>query len=301
MPFPAAPANGATHSEGGVNYIFDSAENAWIIVGSSGVTNLALGTVTGTTMDVNSDTGTNATLTGATATDAGVMTAPDKVKLDGIEPLATADQNAGEVPVTAAGNLSATDVQAALVELQGDIDLINSLGGVYTGAAATVATLPTTREDGTPVQNGDTAILSVDDGANESGWWVYDGTNWTFAKEIPETIGAATDTTAGVVELATNAEADAGTSTVHAVTPANLPTAVKAHETDTTLVSTATQVLTYTNEDTTTAASVHDVRTPTGATLPTDDTNSREFILIGNATLPDGLYAWNGTAWFQVG
>lgn len=43
-------------------------------------------------------------------------------KLVGIESGATADQIASEVPVTPVGNLVATDVQDALVELQGDID-----------------------------------------------------------------------------------------------------------------------------------------------------------------------------------
>lgn len=40
------------------------------------------------------------------------------------------NQNASEVPVTPSGNLSSTDVQSALVELQGDINTINSAQGV---------------------------------------------------------------------------------------------------------------------------------------------------------------------------
>lgn len=62
----------------------------------------------------------------ATITVAGFMSASDKSKLDGIEPLAKDDQVASEVPVTPAGNLGSTDVQAALEELQGDIDTQNS-------------------------------------------------------------------------------------------------------------------------------------------------------------------------------
>jgi len=43
------------------------------------------------------------------------------------------DQNASEVPVTPIGNLSSTDVQAALMELQIDIDNVNTAQGVQDG------------------------------------------------------------------------------------------------------------------------------------------------------------------------
>lgn len=52
---------------------------------SNVTTNLSIGTKTGTTLDVNSSDGTNATVPAVTITEAGVMTAADKVKLDGIE------------------------------------------------------------------------------------------------------------------------------------------------------------------------------------------------------------------------
>lgn len=44
----------------------------------------------------------------------------DGAKLDGIEAGATADQNASEVPVTPVGNISSTDVQSALAELDSE-------------------------------------------------------------------------------------------------------------------------------------------------------------------------------------
>ena len=53
-------------------------------------------------------------------------------KLAGIDAGAKADQNASEVSSSASGNLAATNVQAALEELQGDIDSLgaetNNLG-----------------------------------------------------------------------------------------------------------------------------------------------------------------------------
>lgn len=52
--------------------------------GGSGSTNLGIGTKTGTTVEVTSDTGTDAVVPAATVTEAGLLTAADKSKLDGI-------------------------------------------------------------------------------------------------------------------------------------------------------------------------------------------------------------------------
>jgi len=60
-----------------------------------------------------------------------------------------------------------------------------SFAGVYKGSAATVAALPAG-------DNGDWAILTADDGVNQAGVWVTDGTAYTLAKEIPDLI-ALTD------------------------------------------------------------------------------------------------------------
>lgn len=57
----------------------------------------------------------------------------DSLKLSGIEDNATADQVASEVPFTPAGGISATDVQAALVELDADIQV--AAGGIDLTAA----------------------------------------------------------------------------------------------------------------------------------------------------------------------
>ncbi|MCP5050300.1 MAG: hypothetical protein GY940_24245, partial [bacterium] len=82
-------------------------------------------------------------------------TAAEISKLAGIETAATADQNANEVPNTPAGNLSATDVQAALNELQGDID---NVGDGSTNLGYTDATRILTSDTGTdvtlPLANG---------------------------------------------------------------------------------------------------------------------------------------------------
>ena len=71
------------------------------------------------------NTGTD---TARAITPAGLAGSAVQTKLDTIETSATADQTAAEVVVTPAGNLGASDVQAALVELQGDIDTL--VGGL---------------------------------------------------------------------------------------------------------------------------------------------------------------------------
>ncbi len=122
---PGSPAEGQIYYDTGDDtvYLWDGV--TWIDLGSDGVTNLSF-TRNGTTVTVVSDSGTNTTLPAATTTLAGVMSAADKVRLDGMEDNATADQTAAEVPSSATGNLSSTNVQDALEELQGDID---TLGG----------------------------------------------------------------------------------------------------------------------------------------------------------------------------
>lgn len=75
---------------------------------------------------VSSD-GTDAVIPAADATNAGLMLAAEKTKLAGIEDGATADQIASEVPVTPQGNLSSTNVQSSLVELQTDIDGLTTI------------------------------------------------------------------------------------------------------------------------------------------------------------------------------
>ena len=106
-------------------YVWNEDGNAWIDLGSSGVTNLGY-TASATNGVVTSSTGSNATIPLTGATNAGLFTAAQKTKLDGIQAGAQADQNASEVPSSASGNLTSTNVQSALQELQGDIDSLGS-------------------------------------------------------------------------------------------------------------------------------------------------------------------------------
>lgn len=159
-----AKASGADH------------DTEWIDPPSgSGATNLSVGSVTGTTLDVQSSTGTDATIPQAIAsTSAGLLSGSDKAKLDGIESGATADQtgaeiksayeseadtnaftdaeksklagvesgatadqSAAEVPIADAGGIiTATDVEGALQENRTAIDL-NTAKNSYPSADAT--------------------------------------------------------------------------------------------------------------------------------------------------------------------
>lgn len=56
----------------------------------------------------------------ASASNDGVMSSEDKSKLDGIEASAKDDQSAAEVPFTPAGNIAASQVQAAIEELDSE-------------------------------------------------------------------------------------------------------------------------------------------------------------------------------------
>lgn len=106
-------------------YVWNEDGSTWMDLGSDGITNLSYtaGVSNGV---VTSDTGTDATIPLADATNAGLFSAAEKSKLGGIEANAKDDQVASEVSSSATGNLAATNVQSALEELQGDIDSLGA-------------------------------------------------------------------------------------------------------------------------------------------------------------------------------
>lgn len=97
------------------------------------------------------------------------------------------DQNLG----TFTGNIISDNqtVKQALQALETAYENINIVGQ-FAGSSATFAGLPSTTSDGKPVNNGDWAILSTDDGANEAGIYVYNGTAYTLVAEIPDQFAA---------------------------------------------------------------------------------------------------------------
>lgn len=112
---------------------------------SGGGTNLAVGTITDTTLVVTSDTGTDATLPQATTTEAGLMSGTDKTKLDGIAAGATAiplaSTNPADVGATAVG-VGTTAARADHVHAHGtqtggtqhDLAVASGAAGFLSGA-----------------------------------------------------------------------------------------------------------------------------------------------------------------------
>lgn len=124
---PSSPSDGQIYwdTADDTMYVWSADGSVWIDLGSDGITNL--GYTAGVSNGVvTSDTGTDATIPLADGTNAGLFSAAQKTKLDGIEANAKDDQIASEVVSSASGNLVATNVQAALEELQGDIDGLES-------------------------------------------------------------------------------------------------------------------------------------------------------------------------------
>ena len=76
-----------------------------------GATNLSIGSKTSTTLDIVSSDGTDATVPAVTTSEAGLSSAADKTKLDGIEASATTDQTDAEIE-TAYNNQVAVATQA---------------------------------------------------------------------------------------------------------------------------------------------------------------------------------------------
>jgi hypothetical protein len=74
---------------------------------------------------------------------------------------------------------------------------------------------------------GSTNINGITDWA-ATDWIVSNGTVWYKVDNSENNIAAATDTTSGIVELATNAETTTGTDTTRAVTPAGVAAAIAA-------------------------------------------------------------------------
>ena len=88
--------------------------------------------------------GQELTLNQATTSTDGVMSAEDKTKLDGIEANATADQSAAEVPYSnATSGLTATDVQAAIDEVEGRVDTLEAAPSGNTSAGDILETSAT--------------------------------------------------------------------------------------------------------------------------------------------------------------
>ena len=95
---PASPNDGQIYWDTTVHslFVWSSNTSSWIDLGVDGVTNLSYNAAVSNGV-VTSDTGTDATIPLADATNAGLFSASEKTKLGDIEENAKDDQNASEV------------------------------------------------------------------------------------------------------------------------------------------------------------------------------------------------------------
>lgn len=247
------------------------------------VVNLALGTRTATTMPITNTAGTGVTLPVATTTLAGLFSAADKTKLEGIaenannyvhptdnpgaHPFATeitagvqilsqmVVNSQGHITTIKGRNLTATDLAAVMINNASNVatnqtwsaskiysELQNAINQAQTGAlqykgeynpvtntpditvTAPAGTIKagftyvvsvTGTFTGQDVEAGDMIIAKVDNpGTTAANWQIV-------SKNIPAIVSAST-TVAGILMLATDVEAKAGTNNTKAITPLTL-------------------------------------------------------------------------------
>lgn len=264
MAFPPSPTDTQQHTEGFITYEYNAAFGTWLEIdqAGSGATNIGW-TPSPTGATVTSSTGTDGTATLVDGTNAGLMTPADKSKLDGITAGATPDQDAtGVVYVNTTSNLTATDLQAAVDELDGRVDTLGSVTGNFVGQFATSAGLDASTDPitGAAPDDGDIAYLNADEGGREAGFYIRTGGSWPATPffQVPDSFVAADATTSD------NLSGDGGSANTY-------------------------------------ARSDHRHAQSRGATLPANDGSAGiEHVLANHASLPDGKYVLIGTAWVQV-
>jgi len=216
----ADPAGIANSSSTDVQGVLEDLDDA--IAGSS---HDPVTLAAGATQEVLSLSTQEITANAATSSTAGYMSATDKDKLDNIEAGATADQDASEVSFSASGNIVATDVQAAIEELDSE-KIASTEKGAANGVAPLNASskidssyLPAlaltevsvvadiTARDALTVQEGDVAVVTDASGDAEvtSGpaSYIYDGAAWQRLGLPDETVLSVAGKT-GVVTLDTD-------------------------------------------------------------------------------------------------
>lgn len=143
-------------------YIDESGTPRSIQGTGSGATNLAVANNTSTTLDVTSDTGTDATIPSAKAgSTAGLMTAADKTKLDGVATGATA--NSSDATLLDRANHTGTQAISTVTGLQ--IELDNKAALSHTHTASDITDFDTEVTNNTTVAANATKLAGIEAGA----------------------------------------------------------------------------------------------------------------------------------------
>ena len=217
----------------------DTTDAAIAALDSNTITNITI-VESATNVDVQSSDGTNDTIAGATTSLAGVMTASDKTKLDDIE--TGAQVNVDDVLTTlglSANILKYTDEAGNETDLDLALYLDDSnLARLTSGSLNAGTGLATfTRDDASTFTIDMSAFLDAITLNNTlTSTSTTEGLTANMGKELKDLIDAlvlstgtntgdepdASTTVKGIIEIATQAEVNAGNDTSRAITPSRL-------------------------------------------------------------------------------
>jgi len=246
---PATPIAGQIYYDSALTQFGYYNGSTWIYVTAAGMTDLALGTIDGTTVVITSSTGNDVTLLSANATDAGLMPAADKVKSDFITVTQAVDLDAMETDISehqtlfgvadgstslgtfTGSTITDTTVKGALQELETALEtaidisvatpeaydpsgtsafpVTYSGGAIRAGHSFRISAAGTMASGAVTVNPEDLVIALVDTPTDASADW----------QVIESNRDQATETVLGVARIATSAETTAGTNDVAYLTP----------------------------------------------------------------------------------
>jgi len=223
---PTSPVEGQMYYNSTDQTAYIRSNSSWIDLGNSGITNLTY-TPSPTNGVVVSDTGTDATIPLADTTNAGLMsntqfdklefiTVTGNIDLDFIlNSVLTNTQDISDIENAIVGGLTYVGSYDAATNSP---DLDTAPSGVTTGDTYTVSVSGTFYTE--DVQPGDMIIANVDNPSSVTDWSIIN-------KNIPDIVDSS-ETEKGIIQIATQVEADAGTDDTKAITSLKLETRLSA-------------------------------------------------------------------------
>jgi hypothetical protein len=248
---PSSPVDGQVYYNTSDNTYYGYANGSWLDLGDSGAGVANLGyTPSATDGVVTSSTGTDATIPAGSATNASLMLPGDKTKLDSVETSAdvtdATNVNAAgavmesDISSTPSGRIINDDTMATASEttlatsesIKAYVDNAVVGGMTYKGSYNANTNSPDL-ESGTGVLRGDTYTVTVAGTFFTEGVQVGDViiaeadgastlADYTIVNRNIPAIPSASESSQGLIELATQTEVDTGTDATRAVTPATL-------------------------------------------------------------------------------